>query len=169
MAASLPSVSRLRGAALCALLIASLPQSAPAGEVKGTLAHRGNAIAVRHAYLVKGPDAVDPKMIVRKLILSATDLEAKIKACTTMSCTDRDLGDGMTVEFDAGPRLNYWVVRNRQAVQHSGTTPPSNFTATRNEPGHLAGKLVFDSAGSGGPKVELEFDAPLLKEFTAAR
>lgn len=151
---------------LCLALSAA---PAAAGDAKGTLSHRGTAIPVRHAYLVKGPDAVDPKIIVRKLILSATDLEAKIKACTTMSCTDRDLGEGMTVEFDAGPRLNYWVVRNRQAVQHSGTTPPANFTATRNEPGHLAGKLSFDSAGSGGPKVEIEFDAPLMKTFTAAR
>ncbi|MBL8702750.1 MAG: hypothetical protein JNK67_30495 [Alphaproteobacteria bacterium] len=153
--------------AIAGLAAAALP--ADAGEAKGSLAHRGAAVPVRYAYLVKGPDAVDPKLIVRKLILSTTDLEAKIRACTTMSCADRDLGDGMTIDFDAGPRLNYWLVRNRQTIQHSGTARPSVFAATRDEAGHLAGKLSFDDGGSGGPKVELEFDAALLKEFTAAR
>ncbi|MBM3522663.1 MAG: hypothetical protein FJX57_06875 [Alphaproteobacteria bacterium] len=155
--------------ALAVALAAGSTAPAEAGDAKGTLSHRGAPIAVRYAYLVKGPDAIDPKMIVRKLILSATDLEAKIRACTTMSCADSDLNDGMTVDFDAGPRLNYWVVRNKQMIQHSGTAAPAVYTAARNEAGHLSGKLVFDSSGSGGPKVELEFDAALLKEFTAAR
>jgi hypothetical protein len=155
--------------ALGAVLLAGIATPADAGEAKGAFAHRGAPIAVRYAYLVTGPDAVDPKMIVRKLILSTTNLEAKIRACTTMSCADRDLDDGMTIDFDAGPRLNYWVVRNKQMIQHSGTAAPSVFTATRNEAGHLAGRLVFDASGSGGPKVELEFDAALLKAFTAAR
>lgn len=156
-------------AAICTIVLTWLSAGALAGEVNGTIAHRGNAIPVRYAYLVKGPDSMDPKTIVRKIILSATDLEAKIRACATMSCADSDLNDGMTIDFDAGPRLNYWVVRNRQTVQYSGTAPPTVFAATRNEPTHLAGTLSFDSAGSGGPKVELRFDAALLKEFTAAR
>lgn len=156
-------------AACCGIALSAISATAIAGEVKGTLAHRGAEIPVRYVYLVKGPDSMDPKTIVRKIIVSTTDLEAKIRACTTMSCADRDLTDGMTVDFDAGPRLNYWVVHNRQMIQHSGTAAPSVFAATRNEPAHLAGTLTFDSAGSGGPKVALQFDAALLKEFAAAR
>ena len=30
----------------------------------------------------------------------------------------------MTVDFDAGPRLNYWVVANGQKIQYSGTAKP---------------------------------------------
>jgi len=41
--------------------------------------------------------------------------------------------------------------------------------ATRDEAGHLAGKLSFDDSGRGGPEVALEIDAALPKEFNAAR
>ena len=32
-----------------------------------------------------------------------------------------------------------------------------------------AGKLSFDDTGSGGPKLDVTFDAALLKELKAAR
>ena len=159
-----------------ALLLASLittglalGPTASAGEAKGKMEHKGAGVTLKFAYLVKGPDAVEPNKIIRKLILSATDLGAKIQACTTMNCADSDLGEGMTIEFDAGPRLNYWMVRNGQRIQYSGTARPAVFTAKTDDATHLAGKFSFDDAGAGGPKLDVEFDATLLKEFKAAR
>jgi len=73
---------------------------------------RSDRSASRVAYLVDGPDAVENSKIIRHLILSAADLGAKIAACETMSCTDADLSNGMTIDLDAGPRLSYWVVLN---------------------------------------------------------
>lgn len=160
-----------RSALLIAMLfiVVSWSPAASAGEAKGKMEHKGAGVTLKFAYLVKGPDAVEPNKIIRKLILSATDLGAKIQACTTMNCADSDLGEGMTIEFDAGPRLNYWMVRNGQRIQYSGTARPAVFTAKTDDATHLAGKFSFDDAGAGGPKLDVEFDATLLKEFKAAR
>jgi hypothetical protein len=153
-------------AAGACLLVAAL---AAAGEARGTLTHKTTTVALAHAYLVKGPDAVDPKKTIRRLILSSKDLGPKLQACQTMSCTDSDLTEGMTVDLDGGPRLNYWMVLGGGRVQHSDTAKPEALKASVNEPGRLAGRLAFDGAPSGGPKVDVEFNAPLMKELKAAR
>ena len=160
-------------AAGIAALVLAFGAAAADGTAKGTLTYKSKAGAIamtpKFAYLVKGPDAVDNSKIIRHLILSATDLGAKIAACTTMSCTDTDLNNGITVDLDAGPRLNYWVVLNNQRVQYSGTEPPAALVLTADTPTRLAGRLVFDGSAAGGPQVDIEFDAPLLKEMKKAR
>lgn len=142
---------------------------ATAGEAKGTVSFKGKTATVKYAYLVKGPDEEDAETTIRRVILSQTDIAAKIQACTTMSCSTKDLTEGATVGLDAGPRLNYWVALNDQLVQHSGTKETTALKATRDEPGRLAGTLRIDDTAADGPKVEAEFDAPLLKEFKAGR
>ena len=146
---------------------------AAGGTAKGSLTYKAKSgpitIAPKFAYLVKGPDAVDAGKTIRKLIFSTADLGAKIDACKTMNCTDADLGEGMTVDFDAGPRLNYWVVLNGQRVQYSGTEPPAALKLATDTPQRLAGTLAFDGGAAGGPQVAIEFDTPLVKEVTKAR
>jgi hypothetical protein len=73
---------------------------------------------------------------------------------------------GMTIDLDNGPRINYWVALNGQRVQHSGTLEPKVLGATANDAKRVAGKLAFDQSGSGGAKVDVQFDAPLAKAFT---
>ncbi len=147
--------------------------AAAGGTAKGTLTYKSKSGVItmtpKFAYLVKGPDAVEPGRIIRHLIFSPTDLGAKIEACTTMSCTDSGLGSGLTVDLDVGPRLNYWVVLNDQRVQFSGTEQPAALFLTTNTPERLAGKLVFDGAAMGGPQVDIEFDVPLMKVLNKAR
>ncbi len=155
------------GLALIALGISGSAQAEPA---KGTLTGTGKVAAmvnVKHAYLVKGPNAFGDKM-VRILILSEVDQTAHIKSCSTMSCTTNKLESGMTVEFDSGPRLLYWFVANGQRVQASGTAEPGSIALTADTPQKLAGKWIYDASGQGGPKIAIEFDAPLLKEFSKA-
>ena len=155
------------------IAVAVACNAAAGGTAKGTLTYKSKSGVItmtpKFAYLVKGPDAVEPGKIIRHLIFSPTDLGAKIEACTTMSCTDSGLGNGLTVDLDAGPRLNYWVVLNDQRVQYSGTEQPAALALTTNTPARLAGKLVFDGAAMGGPQVDIEFDVPLMKELTKAR
>ncbi|MEO8506988.1 MAG: hypothetical protein ABI593_05110 [Betaproteobacteria bacterium] len=143
----------------------SMPASA-AGEAKGTVTSKARTVNVKYAYLVKGPDAVT-KQTIRRLILSATDLSAKIAACKTMSCTDSGLGDGLSVVIEGGPRLYYWMVMNDQKIQYSGTEASSALAARIDDAKQLAGTLKFDKTGAGGPKVDVEFDATLVKEVTA--
>jgi hypothetical protein len=139
--------------------------SAAGSDANGTLAFKGGTVALKYAWLVKGPWERDPARTVRHLIVSAKDIGAEIAACKTISCADGKVTEGMTVDFDVSPRLDYWIALNGQKVQYSGGARPEAFTARANDPGHLAGKLVFDDAAMGGPKVDVEFDVTVLKTF----
>ncbi len=156
--------------------IAALALSATAhaaDSANGTLAYKARGAPIsaplKFVWLVKGPDSIDQGKTVRKLIFSSTDIGSKITACKTMSCTDADLGSGMTVDLDAGPRLNYWVVLDGQKVQYSGTAVPESLKLTTNTPGRLAGKLAIDGVAAGGPKVDVDFDVTMLPPLTKAR
>ena len=148
-------------------LVVALAAPASAEPAKGTVTQGSRSAAIQHAWLVVGPDAVDPKMTIRRIVFSATDIGAKLKACAKMSCTTFGVEEGMTVDLDAGPRLHVWVALNGQRVQHSTTEVPSALAATANDAKRVAGRLRMDKTASGGPKVDVEFDAPLAKAFTA--
>jgi hypothetical protein len=164
-----------RPTALACTLVAAIvfaSASAIAGDAKGTITYKGKAgeivVTVKHAYLVKGPDVVSGKTI-RRVVLSVADVGAKLAACGTMMCSDGDITEGMTIDFDAGPRLNFWFVGNNQLVQYSGTAEPASLKLTADTPQRLAGKWDFDGSAAGGPRVQIEFDAPLVKEVTKLR
>ena len=163
----LPRWTTIRSALLLGIGIAA--SAAAADTTNGALSYKGRTAALKFAWLVTGPDDMAPGKTVRRLILSATDIGAKIEACKTFSCTDSDLKEGMTVEFGSGPRLNYWVVLNGQLIQYSGTAKHETFTARANEAGRVAGKLAIDDVAAGGPKIDAEFDVKLMKEFKVAR
>ena len=166
--------SRRLTALACTLAAATVfaSASAIAGDAKGTITYKGKAgpivVTVKHAYLVKGPDVVSGKTI-RRVVLSVADVAAKLAACGTMMCSDGDITEGMTIDFDAGPRLNFWFVGNNQLVQYSGTAEPASLKLTADTPQRLAGKWDFDGSAAGGPRVQIEFDAPLVKEVTKLR
>ena len=105
-------------------------------------------MTIKHAYLVKGPDFVSGKTI-RRVVLSVADVGPKLSACTTMSCSDGGITEGMTIDFDAVPRLNYWFVGNNQLVQYSGTAEPASLKLTADTPQRLAGKWDYDDSAAG--------------------
>ena len=149
-----------------AAIAAFLSGAAVAEPASGTINYQSKAgpivINVAHVYLVKGPDAVTGKMI-RELIIAPADIGAKLKACATISC----VSGGLTVDFDAGPRLNYWVVANGQKVQYSGTAKPDEtLKLTTDAPEQLAGTLTIDDSKAGGAKVSIKFDAKTAKQFS---
>ena len=69
----------------------------------------------------------------------------------------------MTIDFDAGPRVNYWFVANDQRVQYSGTADPASVKLTTDSPSRIAGTWDLDAAAAGGPVVHVQFDAALAK------
>lgn len=156
--------------AVAALVSLSFAQAAE--KASGTLIYKGTkktfTLALKHAYLVKGPDTFDEKKTARRLVLTSEDFSSAIKGTDALNGFDGNLGEGMIVELD-GPRLNYWVVLNGQLVQYSGTVEPSALTASIDKPDQLKGKLTIDDTSAGGPKVDVEFDAPLAKAFAKAR
>ena len=102
---------------------------------------------------------------MRRLILSPKDIGGKIASCAKMSCVDGDLDEGLEVDFVEGPRLNYWLVMNGQKIQYSGTEPKESLASTATTRKKIAGTLRFDKTAAGGPKVDVTFDAPQVKEF----
>ena len=158
--------------ALAALagLLAPAALAAP-GVASGTIDYRGKfgavAVAPKFAYLVRGPDAVTGKT-VRRIVLSPTNLAPVIRACATMICGDGDMDEGLTIDLDLGARLNYWLVASGQRVQYSGTAETSSLKLTTDTEQRVAGRWNLDARPAGGPQVQIEFDAALLKVFTKA-
>jgi hypothetical protein len=163
----MPKVIRLM-ASICVVVAACMPTHvavAAGNDASGALAYKGGTVTFKYAWLVKGPYERDSTKTVRRLILSAKDIGAEIQACKTVSCTDGKVTEGMTVDFDVSPRLDYWVALNGQKVQYSGAAMPNAFAARANDPGHLAGRLAIDDVAAGGPKVDVEFDVTVFKTF----
>jgi hypothetical protein len=149
---------------------ALVPLPAAADPASGTINYQSKAgavaISVANVYLVKGPDAASGKTI-RQLIFTPADLSQKIQACATLSCVSGNVSEGMTVDFDAGPRLNYWVVANGQKIQYSGTARPDEaLKLTADTPDRLAGTLVINDGAMGGAKTDVKFDAKLVRQFS---
>jgi hypothetical protein len=155
--------------AALALGTAFISAAAAADLGTGSVSYKSQTVGLKYAWLVRGPSDMEPGKTVRRLIMSANDIGAKLKACAAFSCTDGSVMEGMTVDFTGGSRLNYWISMNGQKVQYSGTARTDVFAAQANEPGHLAGRLAVDDTGAGGPKIDAQFDVTLLKEFKAAR
>jgi hypothetical protein len=136
-------------------------------NAKGTANYKSKkgpvTVTFKHAYLVKQPQ-IGGGPTMRRVVLSVEDVSAPLKACKTSMCTDGGIGDGMTVDFDAGPRLNYWFVANDQLIQYSGTLDLSSAKLTADTPTRLAGTLKFDAAAAGGATVDVTFDANLVLE-----
>jgi len=157
---------RIATVGLFAFALSTTPLAAR--EAKGTISldsKKGPVVVkVAHAWLMKGPDMVSGKTI-RRIVLSATDVGAALKACGTMTCSHGDIGSGMTIDLDAGPRIHYWAVGNDQLVQYSGTAPPESITLKTNTPERVAGTWELDARSSGGPLIKVLFDASLVKEL----
>lgn len=155
---------------LAAAVVSAAARAEP-GAVSGTINYQSKVgsilVAPKFVYLVTGPDTVTGNT-VRRIVLSATDLAPKLRSCATMMCGDGDMGEGLTIDLDAGPRINYWFVANGQRVQYSGTAEPSSLRLTTDTAQRVAGRWDLDARRAGGPQVQLEFDAALLKVFTKA-
>lgn len=151
---------------LATVLLLLIAAPAAAGDAKGTVAYKGRTVDVRYAYLVAGPDAMT-KQKIRRVILSTKDLSGKIASCTTMGCTDSGLAEGLSINFEDGPRISYWMVMNDQKVQYSGTEPKASLALKADDAKRIAGTLRFDKSAAGGPKVDVEFDATMVKEVGA--
>jgi len=155
---------------VCSLiLILFSAKGALAAETKGTLTYSKGSVVLKYSYLIKGPDSFDNKKIFRRLIFSGSDIAAKIQACTTMSCVDGTITDGLMVYLDQGSRLNYWMAVGNAMTQYSGSKDIAALKTSAEEPKRVAGHLSIDDSAASGPKIDVEFDAALVKEFSQAR
>jgi len=160
----------LKRLVLSAAVITAVPMlsALPPGEASGTITYQSKAkpivVTVKHAFLVRGPDAASGKTI-RRIVLAVIDVGAKIRECGRMMCADGGISEGMTIDLGAGPRVNYWFVANDQLVQYSGTADPATLKLTADAPDRVAGTWELDVRAAGGPLVKVQFDAALVKEL----
>lgn len=154
----------------CAMLLLAFATRSDVG--KGKLVYKTGSksfdMSIKSAYFIAGPDGFDSGKKIRRLIFSTASLDDKIKSCGAMNCVDQYI-EGLQVDLDAAPRLLYWISLNNQLVQYSGTAQNEFLTLTSDSPDHLAGTLKFDQSASGGPVVDVTFDAKLVKTFAKAR
>jgi len=158
---------------LAGALLVPLAPSHAGEKAKGTVTYKGPkksfSVDLKHVCLVKGPDMFDEKKTIRRLVFTADDFSKVINEADALNAFDGKLMEGIIIELSDGPRLNYWLVLNNQLVQTSGTVDLVALKSTANTPTRLAGKITFDDSKSDGPKMNVEFDAPLLKSFAKAR
>ncbi|MGZ5020148.1 MAG: hypothetical protein ACXWAV_06945 [Chthoniobacterales bacterium] len=154
---------------VCALWLATAPLARAGDSASGTITFKTGKCVVKHGWLVRGPDEMDPSKTVLRLYLSSADIGAKIKACKTLSCADTALTDGAMVDFSDARHLAYAVRLNGERLQYSGGTDGEAFTLTTSEPGHLVGKLHIDDSAADGAKVDVTFDLTLVNTFTTVR
>ncbi|HML94022.1 MAG TPA: hypothetical protein PKC29_01180 [Thermodesulfobacteriota bacterium] len=164
--------SALSCLALAAALSAfpALPASAAdaaGGTAKGKIQYKDKTVELKYAYLITGPDMFDSDRTETTVILSPADISGQIAKCESQSCAG-GLTEGMTLsteDFGGTVRVVYWVVTNDGLMQYSGNTDTSALTLTTDAPGKKAGKMSVDASAAGGPKIDVEFDAPLTKAF----
>ena len=167
-------VVRWRTAALAAGVASMLVAGpAAAGDASGTITYpkAGKAAltaTLRHAYLLKGPDVMDPARTARRLYLTSADIGPALEACSSFSCADGNVTEGMTLDLDSDRRMGYWVALKNGTVQYSGTAKKETLEAGANSPERVTGTFRVDDTAADGPKVDVKFDAVLLREVRTA-
>ncbi len=139
-----------------------------ADSASGTASFKSFSSTLKYGWLVRGPDAMDESKTTLRLFLSSSDIGAKIKACTTLSCANLALEDGAMVDYSDARHLGYAVKLNGQRVQYSGGTDGAAFKLTINTPDRLAGTLRVDDSAAGGARVNVDFDLTRMNTFKTA-
>jgi hypothetical protein len=152
---------------ICGLVLSPSQASAAGGTAKGTIKLKDQTINLKYAYLVKGPDSFDPSKTVSTIIVTPNDISQKISECQNLSCAG-GISEGMTIgkeDFGSTTRVVYWVVTKDGMMQYSGNANVSALVLSTDKPDRMAGKLNVDDSAADGAKIDVEFDAPLAKEF----
>jgi hypothetical protein len=137
------------------------------GTAKGTIKLKDKTVEVKYAYLIKAPDPFDNSKTVSTVIITPNDISQTISECQSGSCAS-GITEGMTVgkeDFGGTIRVVYWVVTKDGMMQYSGNDDVSALVLTTDTADRMAGKLTIDDSAAEGPKIDVEFDAPLAKEF----
>jgi hypothetical protein len=159
----------LRNALAALVLLTACNSALAADSASGTASFKNASGVVKHGWLVRGPDEMDPSKSTLRIYLASADIGAKIKACKTLSCADAALEDGAMVDYSDARHLGYAIRLNGERVQYSGGTDGDAFKLTTNQPDHLAGTVHIDDTAAGGAKVDATFDLTLVSTFKTVR
>lgn len=161
-------LTQMVGAIVLALQLVATNAAFGADKTNGTASFKSYSSTLKYGWLVRSPDQMDASKTTLRLFLSSTDIGTKIKACTTLSCANLALEDGVKVDYSDARHLAYSVKLNGQRVQYSGGTEGAAFELKINSPDRLAGTLHIDDSATGGAKVDVDFDLTLINTFKGA-
>ncbi len=167
-----------------ALLLVATACTHAADRASGKVGYVPNSADIKYGWLVQGPDIYfdtgangdlyDPKNpTMLRIILSATDIGDKIKACVNLSCATAALTDGMyidvcetkvKIEGKAVDDRFYEIRLTAGDTKFNSGTKSSNLKLTTKKPDHLAGSLHMLEFGDN-VKVDADFDLTLAKVF----
>ena len=174
---------KLTRLAVAALLMAATSACA-ADKVSGKVGYEPNSVAIKYGWLVQGPDInfdtgangdlYDPKNpTMLRIILSATDIGDKIKACVNLSCATGALTDGMYIDVsDTKVKIEgkpvddrfYEIRLTAGDTKFNSGTKSGNLKLSTKKSDHLAGSLhMLEFADN--VKVDVDFDLTLVKVF----
>ena len=159
-------LTQIIGVSMLYLLVANA--AFVADSASGTASFKSYSSAMRYGWLVRGPDQMAASKTTLRLFLSSTDIGAKMRACTTLSCANLALEDGAMVDYSDARHLAYAAKLNGQRVQYSGGTEGEAFKLTINTANRLVGTLRIDDRAVGGAKVDVDFDLTLMNTFKTA-
>ena len=140
---------------------------AAGGTAKGTIKYKDRTVDLKYAYMIKAPDTFEEDKTVTTVIITPNDISPKIAGCQNASCAS-GITEGMTVgkeDFGSTTRVVYWVVTKDGMMQYSGNQDVTALKLTTDTADRMAGKLAVDDSAADGPNIDVEFDAPLTKEF----
>ena len=134
------------------------------GTANGTLTLEGADTPLRvtfaHAYYITGPDSFDETKTTRSLVFTAEDQTDAIMGCSSRSCAELSMIDGLKIDLAEQGMANWWAHVGQK--QYSGTAVGKSLSLRVDQPDHLAGTFKI---GGSGATAAIEFDSALVKAF----
>ena len=122
-------------------------------SASGTITFKTGKCAVKHGWLVRGPDEMDSQQDrPADLPLERRRRRTRSKRAKPFPAPTTRSPDGAMVDFSDARHLAYAVRLNGERLQYSGGTDGEAFTLTTSEPDHLADKVHIDDTAAGGAK-----------------
>ena len=153
-------------ALLAAVLLASGfadPASAPV-PVKGKAIIAGQSFELNYAWIIRGPDHWIEGRMDTYIVMAKDDISPELLKCPTVKCAIWDvLKNGVILT----PESNgfFWVRALHPQLAKEQQLSARGWTATVDEPNHIAGRLHWEPQGNNPIILDLEIDATLLKSF----
>ena len=159
-----PGRARLLARLLMAFAASNaLAQQAPP-PVQGKAVIAGQAFDLRHAWLIRGPDAFEPGKMNTFIVMAPDDISAELGKCPTVKCAIWDVvKNGVILQPEKDG--SFWIRALHPKLAKEQQLAARGWTATVDQPGRIAGKLHWEPQGQDPPTLDLTIDASLLRSY----
>jgi len=159
----------VRVACLLAVFLAAaspgLAQQVPP-PVQGRAVIAGQPFDLRHAWLIRGPDAFEPGKMNAFIVMAPDDISADLSKCPTVKCAIWDvLKNGVILQPEKDG--SFWIRALHPRLAKEQQLSARGWTASIDQDVRVAGRLRWEPQGKDPPILDLTIDAALLKSYPA--